>query len=200
MFIYMYPILCPMHETRRGGVDMVLLLTVFVLLVFSIIMITSIGVPKSISLTKPAGLLFPSCGEDGVNCFFLLRRHLLRVGAGLIALAFFFKMPVRFWRKLAIPFFIITFGVLILVLIIGSSANTTARAWLIFANTSVQPAEIAKLALVFYLAAWMERRGRDIKDFRLGFLSFCAVTSFIILPVLLQPDFGSTLVFSTWHI
>jgi cell division protein FtsW len=43
----------------------------------------------------------------------------------------------------------------------------------------------------------MERKGRDITDFRNGFLSFCAVTAFIIFPVILQPDFGSTLVFTT---
>ncbi len=160
-------------------------------------MITSIGVPKSISLTKPAGLLFPSCGEDGVDCFFLLRRHIFRIGLGLIALALGLKIPLRFWKKVAIPLFVIIFFTLVGVLVVGSSANTTARAWLIFSNTSVQPAEIAKVVLIFYLAAWMERKGRDITDFKNGFLSFCAVTALIIFPVILQPDFGSTLVFTT---
>lgn len=186
-----------MHsETRPGRVDVVLLLTVFVLLVFGIIMITSIGVPKSISLTKPTGLLFPACGEQGVDCFFLLRRHAIRIGIGLAAMFFFYKIPVRFWKKVAIPLFIVAFGVLIAVLVVGSSSNTTARAWLIFSNTSFQPAEAAKLILIFYLATWMERKGRDIGDFRNGFLSFCAVTGIVIFPVLLQPDFGSTLVFA----
>lgn len=183
-------------QPRSGRVDMVLLFTVCILLVFSIVMITSIGVPKSISLTKPASVLFPSCGEDGVDCFFLLRRHVVRIGIGLIALYAFLKIPIRFWRKVAIPFFIITVGVMILVLIIGSTANTTARAWLIFASTSVQPVEIAKIALIFYLATWMERKGHNITDFRNGFLSFCTVTALIVFPVLLQPDFGSTLVFA----
>lgn len=187
-----------MHQdSRHGRIDMVLLLTVLVLLVFSIIMITSIGVPKSISLTKPAGMLFPSCGEEGVDCFFLLRRHVLRIAIGLLALFVFLKIPVKFWKKVAIPLFVFILLVLISVLIIGSSANTTARAWLIFANTSFQPAEIAKLILIFYLATWMERKGREITDFRNGFLSFCTVTGLIIFPVLLQPDFGSILVFAT---
>lgn len=183
-------------SSRTGRIDMVLLLTVFVLLVFSIVMITSIGVPKSISLTKPAGMLFPSCGEDGVDCFFLLRRHVFRIGIGLVALYAFLKIPLRFWKKIAIPIFVLTFFALVAVLIIGSSANTTARAWLIIASTSIQPAELAKLALIFYLATWMEKKGRDVTDFRNGFLSFCAVTGLIILPVILQPDFGSTLLFA----
>lgn len=181
---------------RQGRLDIVLLLTVVVLLVFSIIMITSIGVPKSISLTKPVGMLFPSCGEEGVDCFFLLRRHVLRIGLGLVALYAGLKIPVRVWRKIAIPCFVAVFIALIAVLLIGTSANTTARAWLFFSNTSVQPAEIAKLVLIFYLGTWMERRGRDITDFKNGFISFCIVTLFIILPVLLQPDFGSAVVFA----
>lgn len=184
-------------ESRHGRVDLVLLLTVCVLLIFSIVMITSIGVPKSIALTKPAGMLFPTCGEEGVDCFFLLRRHLFRIGIGLLALYAFYKIPLRFWKKIAVPLFVLIFLTLIAVLIVGSSANTTARAWLIFSNTSVQPAEIAKLVLIFYLATWMERRGRDITDFNNGFLSFCMVTGIIVFPVLLQPDFGSTLVFAT---
>lgn len=182
---------------RTGRIDMVLFLAVMTLLVFSVIMITSIGVPKSISLTKPSGLLFPSCGEEGVDCFFLLRRHLVRIGIGFIALFTGLTIPVRFWKRIAVPLFLSIVAVLILVLIIGSSANTTARAWLIFSNTSIQPAEFAKLALIFYLAAWMSRKGKEITDFRNGFLSFCVVTSFIVLPVILQPDFGSTLVFAT---
>jgi len=176
---------------------MVLLLTVFVLLVFSVIMITSIGVPKSISITKPDEILYPSCGQDGVNCFFLLQRHVVRIGIGLLFLLFFYKVPVRFWKKIAVVLFILAILALIVVLIYGSSSNTMARAWLIIANTSIQPAELIKLVLILYLATWMERRGRDITDFRNGFLSFCVVTGLVVFPLLLQPDFGSVLVFAT---
>ena len=181
---------------RLGRVDMVLLLCVVLLLIFSIVMITSIGVPKSISLTKPAGSLFPSCGEEGVDCFFLLRRHVVRIGFGLVAFFIGYKIPLRFWRKVAIPLFALIIISLVAVLVLGSTSNTFARAWLVLANTSIQPAEFAKLGLIFYLATWMERRGRELGDFRNGFLSFCFVTSLVVFPVLLQPDFGSTLVFA----
>jgi len=159
-------------------------------------MITSIGVPKSISLTKPPDVLFPTCGQDGVDCFFLLKRHVVRIAVGLVAFFLGFRIPVRFWRKIAIPLFGFTFLLLIFVLFAGSTVGTTARAWLIFANTSVQPAEFAKLALIFYLGTWMERKGKDIEDFRNGFLSFCVVTAIIVIPVILQPDFGSSVVFA----
>ncbi len=182
---------------RSGRVDMVLLIAVVMLLVFSVIMMTSIGVPKSISLTKPAGQLFPACGEDGVDCFFLMRRHMIRILAGAVALFFAFRIPVKFWKRVAVPMFFTTVVLLFMVLFLGSTSNTFARAWLVFANTSIQPAEFAKLALVFYLATWMERRGRDLLDFKNGFLSFCMVTAILVFPVILQPDFGSTLVYAT---
>lgn len=182
---------------RSGRVDMVLLIAVVMLLVFSVIMMTSIGVPKSISLTKPVGQLFPACGEEGVDCFFLMRRHLLRILAGVVAMFFAFRIPVKFWKKISVGLFFSTVVLLFMVLFLGSTSNTFARAWLVFANTSIQPAELAKLALVFYLATWMERRGRDLLDFKNGFLSFCLVTAILVFPVILQPDFGSTLVYAT---
>ena len=184
------------EDIRSGRVDMVLLLTVCVLLVFSIIMITSIGVPKSISLTKPSGDFFPSCGENGVDCFFLLRRHVLRIAIGLVGLYFAYKIPVRFWKKLAVTLFIVSVATLFALLIFGSSSNTFARAWFIVASTSIQPVEIIKLVIIFYLARWMESKGREVEDFKKGFISFCTVVGMIVVPALLQPDFGSALVFS----
>ena len=56
--------------------------------------------------------------------------------------------------------FIAIFIALVSVLIFGSTVNTTARAWFIFYSTSFQPAEAAKLILIFYLATWMERKAR----------------------------------------
>lgn len=184
-------------ESRQGRIDIVLLLTVFVLLVFSLVMITSIGVPKSISLTKPAGMLFPSCGEDGVDCFFLLRRHVFRIGLGFVAMYLGLKIPIRFWRRIAVFLFTAIVITLVAVLIVGSTSNTIARAWFIISSNSIQPIEFIKLGVIFYLAAWMERKGREIADFKNGFLSFCALNAIIVFPVLLQPDFGSTLVFVT---
>ncbi|KKU80478.1 MAG: Lipid II flippase FtsW [Candidatus Peregrinibacteria bacterium GW2011_GWA2_47_7] len=181
---------------RKENRDYVLFLVVVALLIFGLIMITSIGVPKSISLSKPKDILFPSCGVDGVDCYLLLKRHLIRIGAGIVALIVGMKIPYRFWRKIAIPFFAGAFIFLMMVFVIGSTNNTAARSWINFASGSIQPAEIAKLALIFYLAAWLERKGKEIEDFKLGFISFVVVSGIVIFPVLLQPDLGSTLVFA----
>ncbi|MEK7528422.1 MAG: putative peptidoglycan glycosyltransferase FtsW [Patescibacteria group bacterium] len=180
----------------KDNIDYVLLLVIVGLLVFSLIMITSIGVPKSIDLSKSKDILFPTCGVDGVDCYFLLKRHLARIGVGLIALLLGSKVPYRFWRKIAIPFFVAVFMLLVLIFIVGTRNNTAALSWINIYNNSFQPAEIAKLALIFYLASWLERKGPEIQDFKNGFVAFAVVAAIVVLPVVLQPDFGSTLIFT----
>lgn len=182
---------------KKGNVDHVLLLAIVALVVFGLIMITSVGVPKSISLSKAPGELFPNCGVSGVDCYFLLKRHAMRVLVGLIAFFLGSKISYSFWKKLAIPLFFGTVILLIMVFIFGSANNTAARSWFNIYGSSIQPAEIAKLVIIFYLATWLERKGKEIKDFKNGFLSFLIVALLMILPVLLQPDLGATLVLAT---
>ena len=71
--------------------DGVLALIVLFLLIFGLIMITSIGVPKSISLSAP-GVLYPNCSDAGVDCYLLFKKHLFRLGAGLIAFFIAYKL------------------------------------------------------------------------------------------------------------
>jgi cell division protein FtsW len=88
----------------------------------------------------------------------------------------------------------ITLVVLFVVLFLGSKYTTFARSWLILFNTSFQPTELAKLFLIFYLASWMEKKKDSIRSFQNGFLPFVVIVGALALPVVLQPDLGSTLV------
>ncbi|MBP7819647.1 cell division protein FtsW [Candidatus Gracilibacteria bacterium] len=184
-----------MTKTNNNQIDYILLLGIVALIVSGLILITSIGVAESIQITKPDGVLFPECGENGVDCFYLVKKRLFHLGLGLIAFFACFKIPYTLWRKLAVPIFGLSFVGLIVVLIIGSSYNTFAKSWLVIGNNSLQPTEFAKLALIFYLALWLSRKGEEIKDFHKGFISFGILVAISTLPVLLQPDLGSTMIF-----
>lgn len=173
--------------------DKVLLILVFGLLLFGIVMITSIGVPKSIQLSAP-DILYPNCEQEGVDCYLLLKNHVVRVVIGIIALVLSAKIPYKFWKRISLAFFAAVLLLLIFVLIFGSSFNTIAKSWLVIFNASVQPAEYAKLAIILYLARWMDEKSKDVSSFQYGFIPFCIVTGLIALPVMLQPDLGSTLV------
>jgi len=173
--------------------DTVLALTVFLLLVFGLIMITSIGVPKSIQLSAP-GVLYPNCSDTGVDCYLLFKNHILRLGAGIVAFFIAFNLPVKFWRKISVVFFLAMVVALIFVFILGSGFGTIAKSWIVISGTSLQPTEFAKLALILYLAYFFEKKRKDVEDLYDGFIPFLVVSSLIVIPILLQPDLGSTLV------
>ena len=178
---------------RKNHGDKVLLAMVLILLCFGLVMITSIGVPKSIQLSAP-DILYPNCSDAKVDCYLLFKNHLVRLILGGICFFIATKIPMRFWKKISVVVFGATVILLFLLLILGSKYTTFAKSWLVLFNTSIQPIEFAKLALVLYLANWMEKKSSQMGTFEYGFLPFCIVTGVMILPILLQPDLGGTLV------
>jgi len=173
--------------------DTTLALAVFFLLIFGLIMITSIGVPKSISLSAP-GIDYPNCSDPNVDCYLLFKKHIFRLFVGGIAFFIAFKLPSRFWKKIAPVLFGAVFILLLSVLIIGQGFGTIATSWLRVFDTSLQPSEFAKLGLIVYLAYWFTKRKAAVQSFHNGFIPFCIISGIIVLPVILQNDYGSTMV------
>ena len=173
--------------------DHTLALAVFLLLIFGLVMITSIGVPKSIQLSAP-GVLYPNCGDADVDCYLLFKNHLIRLGLGILAFFVAFKLPVKFWKKISILFFFGMFFLLVFVLFSGDAYGTIAKSWLVLSGTSLQPTEFAKLALILYLAYFFEKKRSKVGDLYDGFIPFVIMTGLIAVPMLMQPDLGSTLV------
>ena len=157
-------------------------------------MITSIGVPKSISLSAP-DVLYPNCGDEAVDCYLLFKKHIFRLGVGLLAFFIAFKLPLKFWKAVS-P--LVYGGVIILmfsVFVIGSGFGTIATSWLVVFNTSLQPSEFAKLAVILYLAYWLSKKTKgQLEDFKDGFIPFSIISGLILLPIILGNDYGSTLV------
>src|SRR3989338_5549868 len=94
---------------RNQPMDQLLLITVFVLLLFGLIMITSIGVPKSIRLSAP-DLLYPNCQSEEVDCYLVLKNHAIRLALGLMVFVTVLKINYKFWKKMSLVFFVGAFG------------------------------------------------------------------------------------------
>jgi cell division protein FtsW len=184
---------CILLLMRKLQADRTLLLAVLGLLIFGLVMITSIGVPKSIQLSAP-NVLYPNCSSEDVDCYLLFKNHFVRLIIGLVAMLLVARIPYKFWKKTSVFWYVSAVILLIVVLFIGSQYTTFAKSWIVLFNTSLQPTEFAKLALIFYLAHWMERKNKDVETFQFGFLPFCIVSGILLLPILLQPDLGSTLI------
>lgn len=183
-----------------SSVDKVLLLVVLALLGFGIVMIASIGVPKSIQLSAP-GVAYPDCGSAEVECYLVLKNHVIRVLIGIVAMFVAMKIPYRFWQKVSIPVLMASLFLLIGVFIFGTDNNTFAQSWINIPTipflSSIQPAEIAKLGMVVYFASWLNEKYRQVETFEGGFIPFCIVAGLFVFPVMMQPDLGSTLVLAS---
>src|SRR5262245_34320548 len=99
-------------------------------------------------------------------------------------------------RGFALLIFACVLLVLVLVSPLGQAINGTRR-WIRLGPVSFQPAELAKLALVLYLAAFLAKKGEDIADLRRGLLPPLAVAGVLAALVLAQPDLGNCLTLIT---
>jgi cell division protein FtsW len=66
--------------------------------------------------------------------------------------------------------------------------------WLFLGPISIQPSELAKLALISYVASYIERRNYQLKNSLQGFLIPMFVLASVALLLMLEPDFGSVVV------
>jgi cell division protein FtsW len=129
---------------------------------------------------------------DGTYFF---RKQLIAMGAGAIALIACSMVPSALYRRFAYPILALSFVVLLLVLIPGIGVSRGgARRWIMFPGFAFQPSELAKLALVFYLARSMAKKEEMIRTFSVGILPHLIVSGIFAGMLLLEPDFGTALI------
>lgn len=166
-------------DNRKQHSDYILSLLVFVLIAFGLIMIYSVSKYYSLDIT------------DGATDKFYLKKQLLWLIAGIASWIVFQSIDYRYWLKNVKYMPIITFGLLFLPIILKPFGIVSAGRWVNLGFTSFQPAEIAKLSLLFYLAGWFATKGTDLSEIKKLFWPFIAVTGFIAFLMLLQKDLGT---------
>jgi len=126
---------------------------------------------------------------------YFLKRQVAWLAFGLCLLQLASRVDYMVWQRLAVPILVVTLILLILVLVpaLGVTAKG-ARRWLRLGPVSVQPAEIAKLVAVFYLASYLTRKEDRLRDLTSGFLPPLVVVGLIAVLVLAQPDLGTGVV------
>lgn len=128
------------------------------------------------------------------NAIYFGRNQAVFLSVGLCAAAIAWNVPLQFWERVGPLLLVGGFVSLCLVLIpgLGKSVNGAQR-W-IDLGISVQPSEFFKLAVVIYLASYFVRKGEQIRHSFPAFaipLGIAAGASFLLL---LEPDFGATVV------
>ena len=115
---------------------------------------------------------------------------------GLVAMAAMMRVDYRYLRLASVPFYVVALVLLVLVfvpqfnIVVGGSAR-----WLKLGPLpAIHPAEIAKLALVIYLAHWFAKRGTRIHGFWAGTVPFLLIVAPVAALVFKEPDLGTTMV------
>lgn len=104
----------------------------------------------------------------------------------------------KFWNTLAFPIYGITIVLLILVLFFGKEING-AKAWFRFGFFSFQPAEWAKFGTALAVASYLSFFKTSVTNTNVFVISLALFLGPALL-ILLQPDFGSSLVFLSFFI
>ncbi len=122
-------------------------------------------------------------------------RHLIYIVLALSAAAVVFALPARFWFNTGWMWLFLGLLLLALVLIpgIGHKVNGSRR-WLLIGPMTFQASEFAKLFLVVYLAGYLQRREDQVRSEWQGFIKPMAVVFAITLLLMMEPDFGATVV------
>lgn len=163
-----------------GSVDKVLAAVVVALVGFGVVMVYSASaVQATLQNHDPQ---------------FYLKRQAAYAGAALVLMWLTSRIDYRRLYRLTYPVLALV-GVLLLLCVVGfgHSGGGAAR-WLSVGPIHVQPAEMAKVALVIWLAYSLAKKAERVRTFAVGFLPHVIVAGVFMVLCMKQPDFGSAVV------
>ncbi len=149
----------------------------------------------SFGLVMVASASVDFAAEHYNDPWFFAKRHAIFLGLGLIAAAAVFALPVSVWNRYAI---VLLFGGLLLLTIVlvpgvGKTVNG-ARRWISLGGFSIQASEVAKFCFIVFFASFLARRIDEFRNSWSAFFKLIAILAIYVLLLLLEPDFGSSVV------
>ncbi|HHT27634.1 MAG TPA: putative lipid II flippase FtsW [Firmicutes bacterium] len=157
--------------------DYVMFAIILAILVIGVIMVFSAGYSKA--------------GPDG-DPYHYIRRQVMWAALGLAAMVVLMRVDYHVWRLWAVPGLVISIGLLGLVLLIGEDISG-ARRWIDLGPVGLQPSELAKVASINFLAAYVTDRRKVIHQFVPGFAVPMVIIVLVFVLILAEPDLGTAL-------
>ena len=129
------------------------------------------------------------------DAWFFAKRHAIYMLMGIVLAMFVVCVPMSVWQRYSGHFLLITLFLLVIVLIpgIGKKVNGSQR-WFSLGVISIQVSEIAKFCAVVFFASFFARRYQELHFGWQGFLKPLLVVGIFVALLLLEPDFGSSVV------
>lgn len=161
-------------RTLRLPTDVPLLLVVAILLVFGLLMVYSSSWDASLMIGKEPTYVFNR------QVLFVLSGIALAVGLSFI--------NYHFYERFLVPMMVGVIGLLMVVLIINDVRFNSSRA--IFSG-SLQPAELAKLAIIIYLSFWLYKRRENLTNVSIGLAPLSIILGLVGGLIFIQPDISA---------
>jgi cell division protein FtsW len=121
---------------------------------------------------------------------YYLVRQAVFAAMGLDIMILMMRVEYHKWQKLSIIFMVATVLLLLYVLMAGPAVHGARRRLL---GDSLQPSEVCKLAMVLYIAHWLSSKGEKLRQVTYGLVPFAVLIGFIAGLIILEPDFGTTI-------
>ncbi|MFA6097619.1 MAG: putative lipid II flippase FtsW [Candidatus Paceibacterota bacterium] len=167
---------------KKNSADKILIIDILFLLVFGLIVISSVSVVISYN-------------NFGYNYYYLTHQFLYGMAPGVLLMFILKDVDYKNYKKYAHLFFFAAIFLLVMVFLPGFGLETKgASRWIVVGDFSFQPSELAKLAFIIYFANWLAMKEKDLKNFEKGFLPFVLIVALVALPLILQPDIGTMMV------
>lgn len=177
------PSLYPSAARLSERVDWGLVLTVAALLTFGLVMVASASI----------GFADSVYGDP----WFFVKRHLVYLLLGCLGGALVAAIPAAVWRDYGWALLLLALLLLVLVLVpgLGRRVNGSQR-WLVFGPITVQAAEVVKFCGIVFFAGYLARCQLQLRSSWRSIVKPVALVGLIVVLLLMQPDFGSAVVFS----
>jgi cell division protein FtsW len=121
------------------------------------------------------------------------RKQLVWAALGIVALVLTARLDYHWWQRVSLRGMLLALTLLVVVLKVGHTTYGAQR-WLSVGLFSFQPSELAKLALVIYVADWLAGKGERVASFAHGLVPFALVTGVVLALVLMQNDMGTAII------
>ncbi len=141
---------------------------------------------------------FVVAGQKFADNYHFLKKQSVAAALGFLLLYFAWRTDYHQWQRWA--WLLILLSIILMVLLIlpvpglRREMDVPAR-WLRFSSFSFQPAELAKFALVVYMARSLVKKGETVRTFFHGLLPHFIILAIFFALVFKQPDFGTGVIF-----
>ncbi|SEB82375.1 putative lipid II flippase FtsW [Paenibacillus sp. GP183] len=168
-----------MTAVKRGKPDFLFLFLTFLLVSFGLVMVFSASAATSIMRYHSA--------------WYFEKKQSVWAIIGVISMFIFMNIHYKKFEKWVKILFLGSLILLILVVIVGTNINGH-KSWFGIGPFGVQPTELAKIALVLYIAALIHKKGEKFQQFKKGLLPVILLMGLVAGLIMLQPDIGSVIV------